>query len=282
LLHFWKQVFTELDIDVNYIVTIRNPLSVSRSLHKRNKFPPEKSLFLWLDHIVASLDKSQDEKRILVDYDLLMENPEKTIRHIADTFNLPVDLEQLNEFKNEFLDSRLRHTIFSTDDLVTNLPKLNIVSDIYLELVKGHLSQHYLNKPTFYAKLEHWKEYINSQEQSWRLISIIDAQYSQASAQLAERDAQLAERDARLAERDARLAERDARLAERDARLAERDARLAERDRLLHEIRSSKSWKIAMIIRGLRMWIMPPNSYQAAVGRFLFRILHTFKQRLFR
>lgn len=66
------------------------------------------------------------------------------------------------------------------------------------------------------------------------------------------------------------------------AQLAERDARLAERDRLLHEIRSSKSWKIAMIIRGLRMWIMPPNSYQAAVGRFLFRILRTFKQRLFR
>ncbi|MCG2784202.1 MAG: sulfotransferase [Anaerolineae bacterium] len=193
LLLFWKQVFIELNVNVSYIITVRNPLSVSQSLHKRNKIPHQKSLLMWLDHIVASLDQSQNEKRILVDYDLLMENPEKTIRHIADTFNLSVDSEQLYEFKNEFLDSRLRHTIFTTKDLVNNLSIQNVVSQIYLELLKGHLSKNYLNNPIFYAKLAKWKEYINLQEQSWRLINIIDAQYSQALAQLAERDAQLQE-----------------------------------------------------------------------------------------
>jgi O-antigen biosynthesis protein len=71
----------------------------------------------------------------------------------------------------------------------------------------------------------------------------------------------------------AQLAERDAQLAERDAQLAERDAQLAERDTQLQEITDSKVWRVAMFLRNVRVFLLPPGSWRARLARKIFPIL---------
>src|SRR6266545_6854697 len=71
LLPFWKEVFIQSQLKVSYVITLRHPLSVCRSLAKRNGFDVEKSALLWLEHVISSLDGTVGENRIVVDYDLL-------------------------------------------------------------------------------------------------------------------------------------------------------------------------------------------------------------------
>jgi len=51
LLPFWKQVFEYCDFQVCYIIATRNPLSVVRSLARRDSFDEVKSYLLWFKYI---------------------------------------------------------------------------------------------------------------------------------------------------------------------------------------------------------------------------------------
>ena len=86
------------------------------------------------------------------------------------------------------------------------------------------------------------------------------------------RDTQIAEHDAQLSKLDAQLAERNAQLAERNAQLTERNAQLVERDAQLAAIYSSKTWRVALWLRRIRLWLAPPKSLQARMVTWLFSI----------
>ena len=75
---------------------------------------------------------------------------------------------------------------------------------------------------------------------------------------------------------------RDYTFPQLQAQLTERDAQLAERDAQLAEIYASRSWRLVLILRKLRLWLLPPGSRREVAGRFLSRTLRAFKQRLFR
>lgn len=63
--------------------------------------------------------------------------------------------------------------------------------------------------------------------------------------------------------RDLLLAELNTQLAERNAQLAEYNARLAEREAQLAEIYSSKIWRMGLLLRRIRLWVIPPGSIRA-------------------
>ena len=83
LLLFWKGVFSSCQFDVSYIVVLRHPLSVAKSLANRDGIEPEQSYLLWLGHVMTSLTGSAGNKRILVDYDRLMQSPDHELNRIA-------------------------------------------------------------------------------------------------------------------------------------------------------------------------------------------------------
>jgi len=123
LLPFWKIIFNKLDIEVSYVITIRHPLSVVQSLNKRDGFELEKSSYLWLNHLVPAVLDSEGNRRIVVDYDLLMAHPKKQLYRIAEALKLPFDASSpgIDTYIKEFLSDELRHTQFCIDDL-TNTP----------------------------------------------------------------------------------------------------------------------------------------------------------------
>src|SRR5690606_13404800 len=109
LLPFWHQVFQHCDLQPQYLLALRNPLSVAQSLQKRNHLDPKQSYFLWIEHLLTCLPGVIEHKGLIVDYDRLMESAAPEIHRIAKHFNLPVIAEELQIYEQEFLDKNLRH-----------------------------------------------------------------------------------------------------------------------------------------------------------------------------
>ena len=112
LLSFWNEVYDSVGCEANFVIVLRNPLSVASSLAMRNHTPFEKSYFLWLQHMLPAVLVSAGSPRCLIDYDLFMDAPIEQVDRISKLLSLPmVDLDSstVREFKNAFLDDSLRH-----------------------------------------------------------------------------------------------------------------------------------------------------------------------------
>lgn len=120
-LPFWIQVFERCEMDVSYLLAIRNPRSVVASLKKRNqrlfaeKFLDEQAYLLWLSHIVPNLKGIMGRPGVVVDYDEFMAAPESFLRGICESLKMkpePDDERAINEFTRGFVDEKLRHSRF--------------------------------------------------------------------------------------------------------------------------------------------------------------------------
>ena len=118
LLPFWQTIFERVGCDVRYVIAARNPMSIVESLSKRSGFEAEITFYLWLEHLVPSILATINAKRVVVDYDQLLENPELQLLRVAKALGAtaPEPLA-LVAFENEFLEVGLRHTHFTMHDL---------------------------------------------------------------------------------------------------------------------------------------------------------------------
>lgn len=126
LLPFWMPLFEELNLDVSYIIAHRHPTSVAHSLQKRDGFTLAKGYILWYRHMLSGLRETESQKRIVVSYDCLLENPENELNRIGSFLKVNGDLDPhlLNEYKEQFLDLSLRHHL-QQDDLSGLAPHLS-------------------------------------------------------------------------------------------------------------------------------------------------------------
>ncbi len=133
LLPFWQPVFTRLGVPVHYLIALRHPLSVARSLAKRDDFSVQKSLLLWREHMLSALLHTQGCSRRVIDFDSLMTEPGRQLATIAQLASLPFDEqgEAFRSYQLDFLDDSLRHTRFALTDL-QNLPACPAgIGDLY-------------------------------------------------------------------------------------------------------------------------------------------------------
>jgi glycosyltransferase involved in cell wall biosynthesis len=110
LLAFWKFIFSKLGCQVSYVIAVRNPISVAASLQRRDEIPTEKSLALWLEHTLISLNQACSARCIVVDYDRLMSSPKKELVRIAQALGLTLSEGLSTEYCSDFLDEKLRHS----------------------------------------------------------------------------------------------------------------------------------------------------------------------------
>ena len=136
LLPLWNETFKDVGAEVSYIIACRNPLSVAKSMEKRDGFDIVKGCYTWLGYITASLIHSAGYNRIVVDYDELMKDPEKQLRRTAERLNLKFDAgsSEFIEYKESFLSESLRHTSFGIDDLTANDEIPPKIAELYVLL----------------------------------------------------------------------------------------------------------------------------------------------------
>lgn len=260
LLPFWKEVFTYCQFDTRCILVIRHPLSVTKSLNKRDSFDAEKSYLLWLGHVIESLSGSMGLQRVLVDYDKLMKSPELEIERISRQLDFKVDYDELHNYTVQFLDKALQHTIHDLSELSLDKACPLLVQEIYTKLLEVSSGEMNLDDPVLCRLIEQWVEEFQRLKPA---LALVDRYFSknlvnnQIIAEYSEQINQaVAEREAAVIEKDAAIAEKDAAIAERDAAIAERDAALAR----VNIVLSSKSWRITRPLRTFKKWLKSSRS----------------------
>ena len=122
LLPFWRNVFSRLSIEDSYIISCRNPKSVALSLEKYCGFDLEKCYLIWFIFTLDALINTCGASRVVVSYDLLMQNPSHQLQRIAHCLGLQFDArsDKFIEYQLEFLEGGLRHTEYSQADLLAD------------------------------------------------------------------------------------------------------------------------------------------------------------------
>ncbi len=252
LMPFWKSVFKQLELDDSYIIALRSPLDVIKSLERRNGFAKEKSYFLWAKYLINAVQYSKGKPRIVVDYDQLLYAPTTELERISNILALPNPKDQnneLDEYINQFLTKSLRHHMTDASLLEEDFSVPPFISSAYAWLSKLARDEVAFGDVSFDKA---WENIAKEYYLFTPVLAYLDQIEVERQTYLDQFNAVVVERDAQLAERDAQLSERDAQLAERDAQLAERDAQIGERNAQLAELYSSTSWRITAPIRFIK------------------------------
>ncbi len=249
LLPFWKDIFNDLDLDVCYVIAVRNPFSVAESLKKRDLFEPEKGLFLWIKHMAYSIRHTNNETRVFVDYDLLLKNPRKELTRIAQTIDEPAPNRanaEFAEYENCFLSTTLNHHSNTHTDAFSITEKR--AKTLYLNLSKVTSASVAPPKNIKFGAL-------NLERLNFFLRKIDDL--SRENSELTSRSAMLYDKTIELEafanKKIGDLTKQNAQLASQIEALEDENNRLSTTNRELTEtikkILSSTSWKVSAPIR---------------------------------
>lgn len=124
-LPFWEGIHNALNLDVRYVIALRNPLSVARS---RGRINPQRGRQVWSDmewlvNVVPYFHRTAGHRRVVVDFDRLMRDPEQQLARVARDLNLSVgEREQagIHQYATRFLQKDKPSTRFSRQDLLAD------------------------------------------------------------------------------------------------------------------------------------------------------------------
>lgn len=111
LLPLWLEIFRDFGSKPHFILTLRHPMEVARSLRKRDNFLDEQSSLLWLDHVLQAEKWSRGYPRTFVAYDDLLSNWHAEVLRISSELSLPLkfDNDEMLKKASSFIDPKLRH-----------------------------------------------------------------------------------------------------------------------------------------------------------------------------
>ncbi|MCP4143411.1 MAG: glycosyltransferase [Chloroflexi bacterium] len=243
LLPFWKKVFAHCQFNAHYIIAVRHPLSVCMSLQKRDDFEFEKSYYLWLENIISSFSHTEGERRIAVNYDLLIDFPDAEIKRIAKEVKLSAKQHELMLFKQKILSKKLRHTQYQLTDLAYTQTAPQIVQKVWptvFDVTKGHQD---IDSAMVKNNVNEWREELRQQK---ALLKYIDS-----------------------------LERKNTLSPEQDVLLKRK---LSQQDASIREITSSKAWQMALLFRHIRTLLLPANSRREKIVITAYsRLLNSLK-----
>jgi hypothetical protein len=235
LLPFWNEVFKTLDIEVNYIILVRNPKSVVDSLVFRNKISREKGYWSWITHTINAISCSHGNPRILLDYDAVISSPKKQIHRIASVFNLKIENKSVETFTKDFIDSKLRHSKYTINNIQEDRSANNVIPSLYSQLLdvsSDKVSLQELITSTSYLKLndilKDSKSLIDLCQQHEVRTRDLYYHISSQNQKLSELGTAVQERDERLYQASDTISERDKWLLDAKKAIEERDGRLIQ------------------------------------------------------
>jgi len=298
LLPFWKDVFAGSGFTIGYILMIRNPLSVARSLFKRDGFSAGKSYLMWTEHVLNSIIGTVGETRVLVDYDRLMQNPNGELIRVAQAFDLEIVPARMEKFKEEFLENDLRHSLFQPDDVINDPLVPSLLKEVYREAVKASIDTNYLESAEFERCLARWIKEFSFQEPAFALVDELTVQVLEKdkreqmlsvdnfalTTQVQNLTLQAQDLTTQVQNLTIQAQDLSAQTADHIMALSQKTEevfRVSEERDLIHaelkKIVNSKFWKIVVWLGKFRLLIVPPGSFQYQFIRYLSRL----KGRLF-
>ena len=89
LLPLWKEVLRGAGVDLGVLFTVRNPLDVARSLHKRDGLPPARGFGVWFNYNLSAIRAVAELPVAFVSYDRFLEGPRRELLRCASALGLP-------------------------------------------------------------------------------------------------------------------------------------------------------------------------------------------------
>lgn len=122
LMNFWQHIFADLQLNEHYLIALRNPLESAQSYSKLARCDMEMALLLWFMHSLYAIEDTHNKKRLVVSYELLMQQPREQLMRIKQKLDIPdlADSSEIDVFVNEFIDKGLRHYTAEEVNLTTN------------------------------------------------------------------------------------------------------------------------------------------------------------------
>ncbi|MEO9901653.1 hypothetical protein [Nisaea sp.] len=124
LMPLWDPIIDELGVAPAYIIMLRHPLEVVRSLYQRDGLSDGRGMVLWLRHVIEAERATRGKRRTFVSYDLLMQDWQRAIEGMVGQLGLPFE-KTTDESRAEiesFIRPRLRHFNFHDTELYGSAP----------------------------------------------------------------------------------------------------------------------------------------------------------------
>lgn len=130
-LPFWRSLLPT----ARYILCVRNPLDVARSLERRDRFRSARSQYLWLRYVASALVHTTGEDRLLLSYEDLMGDRVAALERLARFMDgpgsgPPVDLRAVAAV----IDEALHHNRTPARDVVGSAELAAPVRTLYTAL----------------------------------------------------------------------------------------------------------------------------------------------------
>jgi GT2 family glycosyltransferase/glycosyltransferase involved in cell wall biosynthesis len=115
----WVDGLQALHIKTHAVIPIRHPLEVVHSLRQRDHFTDQKSLLLWLRHVLDAEGSSRHLPRAFCAYETLLSDWHGTMKRMGTQMGVVwprLSMDSRIEIE-DFLSSKIRHHVFSSQDL---------------------------------------------------------------------------------------------------------------------------------------------------------------------
>ncbi|MDD3761407.1 MAG: glycosyltransferase [Acidithiobacillus sp.] len=114
LFPLWDELLRERRIRPQFILLLRNPREVAKSLQSRSAMPLPLGEILWFRYVFESLQHSAVFPRLLLHFDQVHQNRREAIQILADFLGIPSSADTLLEAEALF-DPQLRHHALSNE-----------------------------------------------------------------------------------------------------------------------------------------------------------------------
>ena len=141
LLPFYLSVFLELHILPKFVITLREPGQIVKSLMKRDEFTALKACRIYMDHMLAAEKYTRGYPRIFIGYEEILHDPILAIKKMISNLKLDFVLTTEKELRiSDFVDPSLNHAAKINENILCN-PETNQLYKHLKELEQNSMSE---------------------------------------------------------------------------------------------------------------------------------------------
>lgn len=176
---FWRDVLQRCSVNVQYVVALRNPISVYHSLSRltgkmitRDDAEPVYIYWLWVRYMLSCKAHLQSSNSIVVNYDSIISNPHSELNRIAERFKLIISEDKMVDFSGDFISHDLRHSTFSAEDVFA-LPGATILTDVYSTFLRAsQMSSDEIIDDEAYARIQSYANQFDSMNSLFQVMDL--------------------------------------------------------------------------------------------------------------
>ncbi len=231
LMPFWFDVLQDIDVETGYIIPVRNPLAVARSLLVRDGLMLERGAALWGRYVCDALEATSAKSRIFVDFDKVLDTPVPELARIAKTFGLsmpPQSSRVLKSYTDEFLEDVLRTQKISENQLKRTGLASDIIVGVHEKLLELSALPALDKSVSSNRSVRSLLKRFHGVAPLARALDRVNEKAAEAPVLQQAHDLACARRDEALAKEDKALKQREALQQAHDLACAQRDEALAK------------------------------------------------------